>query len=471
MKGWTILFFIYVEDDESVEYSNNLFKSLTRVTNGENFSLLLYETRFNAAAQNTISGQLFEFIAAGPNTHRRKKLVHDFGIVNPGNTNVLGQALKYLQAENLIREKFMLFTWAHGSGFGIFDNDPTPVDEKFNEFIRGPIGTHEILSDIEGNDQSATGFRVITNRRTRAIEGLPMEAEHFRMNQKHVGSNNFLLNNEVDPRIDMLTANEINRGLETLERKTNIVIMMNCWVGMLENGYELANTVNILIAPESVFFYAGYDYETILNAMAVDHTIGEKEVAKLTISTIPSNFNAVPKWRKHLREINVAAVYPAKAGILVNSLNQICIEVNENINTNINQIQSVRKGVIDFTTGYIKQTVNHVEIIHEDFFIDCIDFLNRLTAINLISANSFEKLLQAAQGYVSYSFRGDWFVGPDTLTQKPLAHGFSIYHPPTKSDFSKWLYYSFFYRDQATKVKLADSGWGDYLVEYKKKSH
>lgn len=126
-----------------------------------------------------------------------------------------------------IAKKYMLFTWDHGRGYGIFAEDPASGQPKI--------------------DVTATGHMKI------------------------------------------LTMDELANALSWAfgDQKVDIIAMMNCTMQVIDTGYALRNVGRYLIAPEVPIDYRGYNYTYLFQLMAMNKKIATKRIAEAFVRSLP----------------------------------------------------------------------------------------------------------------------------------------------------------------------------------------
>jgi hypothetical protein len=460
MTGWTVLFFIYQEDDETIEYSTRLVDELRRTKHSGSLNLLIFESTYLNENDGKIIGKLFELKTVSNNQLKRKKLLKNFGEVNPGEKNVLENALLFIKNNNLLLDHFMLFTWDHGSGFGIFDGDPRPKTEKlarvaFNNFLNDHEGTEESFAS-HGNKSE---LKVIRNQQPRYQFRENFEGKNLGFIFEPITPLDNLLQFQ-SPKINMLTATEINAALGILDRKTDLIIMMNCWMQLLETGGELAENAEILVAAETVHFFAGYDYESIINAIVDLPDIDGRKLASIAVRSVVGNFESEKIWKEHLKELIISAVDLRKIHDLLITLDAICKELINTLSNNPQEIKQIRGKCIDFTIGYVN--------VKNDY-IDLLSYISNLNHSGLIDKAKFDSFHYNFRQYLIELYCGDNFTANGPLPGITAGNGCSVFHPDSKESFDDWLYYNYFYVQN--RIRIARREWGNYLSNYRKKGN
>jgi hypothetical protein len=410
-KGWTILFFICEEDTETKEYAENLINDLLKTNDDKDLCLLCFESIRTAGPDGPLNG-LLSILDYNPETKsREKKQLRDFGVVDPGNESVLKNALTYIKEKGLLREKFLLFTWDHGAGFGIFAGDP--------------------------RDRNETGRKIL---------------------RIHPG-----------PRLHMLTSIQINHALGSLGRKTDLVIMMNCWTKMLETGYELAENVDISVAPETVDYFAGYDYIKIINQLAANPNSIAEEIAVVAVDSIPAKFDQSVEFKTHLKDVVIRATRLSQSADTARALDTVAVELTNALSNQFSAIRHIREHCIDFSYGYFLNAKGKPDDSIADHYIDLVHYVAMLAKKGLVRRESLDRLKISLDHSLLRLYRGEKYDAPDpNAFGIKQANGLSIFHPDKTEDFES-VYYQYFY--QSKKLRLANTAWGEFLDKYKLKGN
>lgn len=124
---------------------------------------------------------------------------------------------------------YLLFTWDHGSAFGVF--------------------------------------------RDKVREGM-MEPEKF-------------LDIKEDEKEKILTMEELSNAIKWSfgNKKIDLLVMMNCYMQFFDAGYALRKTVRYLVAPETAISFDGYNYPFIFQVLADNPDISPKKLARHVVSS------------------------------------------------------------------------------------------------------------------------------------------------------------------------------------------
>jgi hypothetical protein len=92
-----------------------------------------------------------------------------------------------------------------------------------------------------------------------------------------------------DKQARILTMEELNSAIRWAfgKKKVNVMIMMNCFMQFIGAGYALRKTVDYMVAPESIMEFSGYNYTYIFQALINEPDLSPRELAKLSVKSFP----------------------------------------------------------------------------------------------------------------------------------------------------------------------------------------
>lgn len=243
-KAWTVFFLVKSVDQETMKFLIGMLKTLTGVAFGEEIAVVfcinfkkshmealmsLDEELVTEASGNDYTTRFFRFIPARSGS---------------GNTlDPLGEEYQFNVTEEtdlykFFREKivmtysahrYLLFTWDHGNGFGIFGGAP----------------------------QDQREVKVITS----------------------------------DTPVPVLTMDELALALSWSfgQTKINVIVMMNCLMQVTDTAYALRNQAKYLIAPESLMDFGAYDYNAIFSHLAANPCINSRKLSSFIVNSFKKN--------------------------------------------------------------------------------------------------------------------------------------------------------------------------------------
>lgn len=137
---------------------------------------------------------------------------------------------KYFKDQVLQKHKasrYLLFTWDHGKGYGIFEDTTGQTDS---------------MKIIHQSD------------------------------------------------VKILTMEELKNAIGCAfgKRKVDLVIMMNCLMQMVDTGYALRNNAKYLVAPQTDIDFRGYNYSYIFQVLLNTPNIKPRKLAKLAVRSFVS---------------------------------------------------------------------------------------------------------------------------------------------------------------------------------------
>ncbi|SKC42233.1 clostripain-related cysteine peptidase [Ohtaekwangia koreensis] len=157
---------------------------------------------------------------------------------------------------NTNSHRYIIFTWDHGSSYGIFNNLPN------------------------GNPQ--TDLHPLSDNLFKKYPQLAIKSTSLPPKKITAETN---LNNEEEQKI--LTMDELAAALNQNFKNTKIelVVMMNCYMQLFDTGYALRRNVKYLIAPETYMFFNGYNYQFFFKKLFSNPDIPTKQLAKHIVNS------------------------------------------------------------------------------------------------------------------------------------------------------------------------------------------
>ena len=259
-RKWTVFFLIKAVDSDTTEYLIAMLKELVNIKFTEEVVVILcinFDERYQEAVR-MLDLRLFNSTVKDP-----KLTTIFFKVPENGDRNELILLEKeddfditeeeYLR--NFFKEKilipynamrYLLFTWDHGNGFGIFS----------------------------GPGQGSADEREV----------------------------DIITSNVEKP---VLTMDELSQAIQWSmdSRKIDLIIMMNCNMQVFDTGYALRNQAKYLVAPESAMRFSDYDYSAIFLNLAKNPEISAKKMSAWVIKSFKKN----EPTRSSLYKVSIAA--------------------------------------------------------------------------------------------------------------------------------------------------------------------
>lgn len=187
-----------------------------------------------------------------------------FDITDP--ESVKGFFKEKILNEN-IAERYMLFTWDHGTGFGIFSDKPSeePASSPNNQPAQPPVNGIA----LEPLQKMNLPTPVVVSNNLQKMDLSPLENEDQSEQDK------------------ILTMDELAAAIEQAfgKKKIELVVMLNCYMQFFDSGYALRNNVRYLVAPESFIFFQGYNYEFIFRKLAQEPDLSTIKLVKYIVNS------------------------------------------------------------------------------------------------------------------------------------------------------------------------------------------
>lgn len=394
---WTVLFIVHAVDEETRVYSEKLFSDLLQTKSSRDVRIFVLHNTYNYKInEDDINATLYEIQyigdeknGTGKKIKKRLDAADDLVIDNIGNPDVLSRLLRFVRNQSE-GGKFILFTWDHGCGFGIFDI--TELDQL-----------------------NFTDNRV----------------------QRNAHKTDMLMVGELGKALKKVFIDEPKNG-----KRIDLLIMMNCWMHSIETASELKDTVEILIAPETTIDFLGYNYIDLIDEIS-DPDYSEVEFEELAKKIINDTVEKYEKSQPDIKanELIISATKPAKSDVIINLIKELATELRE-------KVKEGRKDLIR------QQRIKTEELTKEFigcpwYFVDILDVVTKLNlvypSLNEIKQN-LERELKEDSGYMIKKYIGDNFK------KNPYEDnygGVSICFPYKMDDFINGDFYKNFYSRSA----------------------
>lgn len=249
-RKWTVFFLIKAVDKTTVEYAILMLEQLMRVRFPDEVAVLLCVNLRKADIQAFLNRNLSDVNTddqeKGFTTLFLKVTTVDGGFRN--DITVLSEKvdfditreedIKTVLKERILQffeaKRYLMFTWDHGNGFGIFKG--------------------------EGKGHKANMKFLITK-------------------------------SENPPEIPILNMRELNNAiaLSLGKKKIDLMIMMNCNMQLFDTGYDLYKTTKFVIAPQTQMDFLEYDYEAIFTRLVKDPAISARKLKSSVIKSFKRN--------------------------------------------------------------------------------------------------------------------------------------------------------------------------------------
>lgn len=298
-----------------------------------------------------------------------------------------------------LAKKYLLFTWDHGSSFGIFRDTPEPLSSHSQNSIL-----------LQGNDGK------------RSLE---------------LTENGSMINTDFD----MLTMHDLQKAIKWAfaEVKIDLCIMMNCCMQYFDTGLTLSYVIKYLVAPETAIAYSGYNYIKIFDTLYNRPSISAKNLAKISVSSMKTK-KYDDEGDKFLTDsytslfANKLCYYP----VIAKEVNKLSIYLLKQLRKNKGPVIIARKKC-DFAT--------------QNKLIDFYHFLNSLKLAGLQFFTIKAKLL-----FYKFLTRKEKFIGKnfyDVAVNKLIFPScFSIFFSLEESDLIDNDFYQNFILENSNNVTI-----------------
>ncbi|MBT1696685.1 hypothetical protein KK083_07360 [Fulvivirgaceae bacterium PWU4] len=241
-KEWTVFYLIKAVDTDTMRPLVQMLRKLTTVVLPDNIAIVFCINFFKGNLEAILQTNPDLVI---PDRDMKNFTTYFFELVNIGRTSAIkiieerpgllvtepDDLQNFLVLKTLSKyqaNRYLLFTWDHGNGFGIFSGATGPT-EIIKSNVNVPVLTMEELSQA------------------------------------------------------------LSRTMG--ERKIDLMIMMNCLMQVFNTGYTLRHNVEYLIAPQTLLGFEDYDYQKLFQKLVDDPGIPADALALYVIQCFTDNEN------------------------------------------------------------------------------------------------------------------------------------------------------------------------------------
>lgn len=195
--------------------------------------------------------------------------------------------------ENFDYKHLLITTLDHGTGYSLFA-DPERDDDG-NILPTGPTAASRSrarprLRGATSTPRGATStLRAAVARRTAPRAGSVSPAEIL----------NFIAENAEFNQPVGITIDQLRRAIRNTFGTADLLFMRNCYMGMLDTGFTLCDTVKYLVTFESLMWFPAYNYSIWLKAM---QKAGNKLTPKLAADLAMRGFTRARKIPRKFKE-------------------------------------------------------------------------------------------------------------------------------------------------------------------------
>jgi len=431
-----------------------------------------YSPRETGRKKRKIEAKLFQIVPAGGGNSFYSNELKNYGQINIGSKINLTAIFSEIH-QQFPSERIMLYTWDHGSGFGVWEADPifdntmkfNVLNELENFILNATSEDHPVRFKVTNND-IANMENVVLLKKDRQKEGRDLFSEDF----KNVGFfgkvDRYIELADVKEETDILTNDELAESIKVgfKGQKVDLLIMVNCFMQMTETGFSFKDCVNYLVACETAFWAYGFDYASVFNKVIARPDSDSRDLAKLFIETIENTYRRINKLQ-YLDDVVVSACDLSYAKSLADAVNDMVRIINTDTATYYPLIKKARKSSTEISSLIFEK--GEIPLPYPLFIIDLLYFISLLADRDHKMKQLLKKLFEEVinNKYIIARRVGNDFEMADINIER--INGFSIYFPKNKKDIDR-DYYRYFYKHNA-KFEIAFSKktlWSQFIPVY-----
>lgn len=239
--------------------------------------------------------------------------------------------------------------------------------------------------------------------------------------------------------------------------KIDVLVMNMCLMGMIEDAYEVRNSVNYYVASENVQWTYSTGYHTYVSGII--STTTPAQFATAVVNGYASDVSG--------RSYTMSAADVSQLGNLVNATNSLAQLLTSQITTTAPILTNVSQTVQRYDNKAPKRTIDTA-----DQYIDLYDFAERVKAGagDASIQNAAQGVMDAVNGYIIAERHNSQWFGLFGKYDLDDSHGVSIFFPSTRGSFYTGLNLSFAagtsWGNMPVRASDATNAWGPMLVSY-----
>jgi len=387
-KNWTVM--VYMAGDNNLDSAGVVdLKEMKKVGSTKQMNVVV---QFDREGKNMATNRYF--IQKGGTVAKDK--VASLGETNMGDPGVLKDFIKWGIAHYPAKH-FLLVVWNHGNGW----NDENVYRVARNTLKLNIQRRGDVVLPAKGAEDS------VSIRRIRAIGGRKFRRALFSTSvTKAVTTRGIAYDDNAQDFLDNIEMKRVLSSMKKLlKAKVNILGMDACMMNMAEVGYQLRDSVSLMVGSEEVEPGDGWPYNRILAKLAKKPAMAPNELAVTIVNEYIASYSANAG-------VTQSACDLSKSGILASAVDQLAKALNSNLPD-----AAVR--------GTIVECRLQTQAYDTPDYIDLYDFCD------LLETKSGAAEIKAACKAVKKTVQADAFVIKSGRKGKKVEHsnGLSIYFP------------------------------------------
>ena len=390
-KQWTVM--VYLAGDNNLDSAGAVdLKEMKKVGSTDQINVI---AQFDREGENMATNRYY--IQKGGTLAKDK--VGSLGETNTGDPGVLGDFIKWGIAHYPARH-YLLVVWNHGNGW----NDENVYRVARNTLKLNIRRRGDVVLPTRGAKDS------VSIRRIRAIGGRKFRRALFSTSiTKAVTTRGIAYDDNAQ---DFLDNMEMKRVLSSMKKllkgKVDILGMDACLMNMAEVGYQLCDSVSLMVGSEEVEPGDGWPYDRILAKLVKKPTMTPNELAVTIVN-------------------EYIASYPANAGVTQSACD---LAKSEMLAGAVDQLAKALNSYL--SDAAIRGTI--VECRLQTQAYDTPDYVDLYDFCDLLDSKSGLAIIKAACNAVKKAIQANGFVIKSGYKGKKVEHskGLSIYFPQGK---------------------------------------
>lgn len=480
---WRIAIIMAHDGETFFEY-NDLEQSILDQRKFENLSYVIFYHN-QEYKRNSIRELISNEYKRAPYFKRHEKS-KEFEELDFYDENVFGRFLKEVVAFTCSGEDvchYLIITWGHGGGLVYYP----PLDLIVK--ILKSSGLYEydgftnkdflktFLDSVKVNILKYAFLKA--NFSIAAVEQAPPFIDPSMFVGKTMLSPEFLekinkVNRFIENEVKLYTAVQLNRIFKaSFSTRIDIYFALNCYTQMIETGYELAESVDMMIASQTAMPFTGINYYSLFNKLEENPGLDTRVVA----TEVPEDFNLKYTYKPF---INVFKKRYPKFPLSGTSFSCNSLDRYDAILPCINRLEKLLRDIYDSNNVSYNQAASFARYNCRDLslndthgLIDLTNFFNQLE-IHLPGPLKSELIeikhefaLQRQQCMASMRYATSEYYSSKVPSDSP--YFLSIFAPAFESP--TWLQFLLdIYPTLATKFSIS-SCWDEFVPTFYRNTH
>lgn len=451
---WLIVFFVH-EISEDLPESNEMYEIIERTGSGDKNAIFLIKDAIepdNTTLTFIYTLSISRLVKKKDGSGYQFVKVPDFHFNNK-EKNCWKKAFQYIYG-NFFSERKMLITFSHGAAFGIDRNS-----DSIGRALATPGSGASHIYPINHR-------RYLLNKEDiRHLTGKGWKPEEKNLFRESQNADIFVVRkNPDDPvckALEILWISDLADALDKylFDSCIDVMLMVNCFMQLFDNGYLLSDKVKFMVAPEGEMWASGYDYEKLLIRLRDTPSISNKALVRKIVKDYESKYTDRGQTG-YLRQTTLFANELKYYGIALRGFETFVDRIREEAKRSFGLFRHIRENEVRSVSGSTSY-----QLVDAGVWITLV----AKKFPEMAHMKEFQEWFQALhKKIVAASFVGEDFLRADSTSDSKYGYsGISLYFPANSTQLTEqevaWCAY--FDRSVSSKFNKR-SNWSKFLNVY-----